>query len=136
MPEIRCPGCGERMVVNIGESHIQPSRPEKLMGSVICRGCKTGIGIEIQDNIITYVSGKNSYGNVSTNLSEITKALYSEAEICFNSGSPNASAAMCRASIEAALTEKNILGKDLYEKINNAKSILGDIEVGLAHASA
>ena len=42
---------------------------------------------------------------------------------------------MCRASIEAALTEKGVPGKDLFHKIDNAKSLLGEIEVGLAHAS-
>ena len=50
-------------------------------------------------------------------------------------GSPNASVAMCRASVEAGLTEKGVAGRDLFTQINNAKDILGEIEVGLAHAS-
>ncbi len=63
--------------------------------------------------------------------------LYAEAELCFQNGSPNASAAMCRASIELALTRAKFEGKDLFGLIEDAgkKNKLDAIEVGLAHSS-
>jgi hypothetical protein len=44
---------------------------------------------------------------------------------------------MCRASLEAALTQANFKGTSLYDQIASAKTAgaLDDVEVGLAHAS-
>ncbi len=136
MPGLLCTSCSckAKMEIEIPQ-HGQTYDPIRVIGSAICRQCGTGTGFEIESNIITYVSGAKSYGALNTTLSEIVKTLYAEAELCFQSGSPNASAAMCRAGIEAALTEKGVSGRDLFQQINNAKDILDEIEVGLAHAS-
>ncbi|MFC1969864.1 DUF4145 domain-containing protein [Chloroflexota bacterium] len=63
--------------------------------------------------------------------------LCAEAELCFQNGSPNASAAMCRASTELALNKAKCEGKDLFGLIENAgkEGKLDQIEVGLAHSS-
>ncbi len=140
MPYLPCSGCGRAMEINIGQQVVwsgpnQSSNPRKIIGSAICRECKAGTGFEIVDNLINYVSGKSSYGIINSSLSEIVKTLFSEAEMCFRNGSPDAAVAMCRSSIDIALTEKGISGGNLYNKIENAKKVLSDIEIGLAHAS-
>lgn len=134
MPSLLCTSCKAKMEIEI-PLHGQTHDPIKVIGSAICRLCGTGTGFEIESNVVTYVSGAKSYGAIDTSLPEIVKTFYAEAELCFQSGSPNASASMCRASIEAALTEKGVSGRDLFQQINSAKEILGEIEVGLAHAS-
>lgn len=95
------------------------------------------MGQEIEANAITYVSGKSSYGSLNTQLSETIKILYAEAELCFQSGAPNASTAMCRSSLELALIQAGFNGANLYNQIETAKAAeaLDDIEVGLAHGS-
>jgi hypothetical protein len=113
------------------------SNPVKLVGSATCRQCGAGIGFEIVDNVVTYVSGKGGYGKLDARLSGDVKMLYAEAELCFQSGIPNAAATMCRASTELALNEGGYKGKDLFELIEDAgeKKKLDKIEVGLAHSS-
>ena len=142
MPYLQCPGCNNPLEINIGEqgSWNKPnkvSHPNKLIGSAICRQCKTGIGFEITDNVIVYVSGKSSYGKLDEVLTKDIKMLYAEAELCFLNGIPNASATMCRAAIELALVVAGVVGNNLFELITDAKnkSKLDDIEVGLAHSS-
>ena len=113
------------------------SNPNKIIGSAKCRNCGASTGFEIKDNTIANISGGSSYGVINPNLSEVTKVLYAEAELCFQSGVPNAAASMCRASIEDALKKDGVKGRDLYQMIDNAKSDkkLNDVEVSLAHAS-
>jgi len=140
MPYLHCTSCGETLEINTGPPNLwnQPNQgghTKQIIGSIICRKCGTGTGFEIVDNTIVYVSGKNSYGSLSNTLSQTVKTLYSEAEMCFMNGSPNATVAMCRSSVEIALTEKGIEGRDLYTKIENAKGTLDTVEIGLAHAS-
>lgn len=137
MPFLLCTGCGKRMEVNIGTHPLMyPSDPARLIGSAFCRNCEVGTGFELQDNIMTYVAGKISYGELDSGLSDVTKKLYAEAELCFQSGAANASATMCRASIESALADAGVEGKTLFDMITNAKEkILDDIEVTLAHGS-
>jgi len=142
MPYLKCTGCGNTLEINIGEQNYwnRPNEgvnPSKLIGSATCRHCGTGIGFEITDNIIVYVSGKSSYGRLEAGLTDDIKMLYAEAELCFQNGTPNASATMCRASIELTLNEAGFKGKDLFELIEDAgeKGKLDDIEVGLAHSS-
>jgi len=140
MPYLQCVGCGNTLEINTGDVTMwnKPNKggfTHKIIGSVICRGCHTGTGFEITDNTIVYVSGKSSYGSIDTTLPQKVKTLYSEAEMCFSSGSPDGAVAMCRASVEIALTERGIEGRDLYNKIENAKGILDEVEIGLAHAS-
>ena len=140
MPYLQCTGCDKTLEINIGEQGRwnvpnKNSNPNKLTGSVTCRYCGTGIGFEITDNIIVYVSGKSSYGNINENLSGIVKAFYAEAELGFQNGMPNASAAMCRASLEIALNEAGFTGRTLEAQIDKAKPPLSDIELSLAHCS-
>jgi hypothetical protein len=112
------------------------SNPMKLIGSATCRKCGAGIGFEIVDNVVTYVSGKAGYGKLDARLSGDVKMLYAEAELCFQNGIPNAAAAMCRASTELALNKAGYKGRDLFELIEDAgKKKLDTIEVGLAHSS-
>lgn len=140
MPYLQCVSCHKTLEINTGDQSVWNTpnaggHTQKVIGSAICRGCGAGTGFEIVDNTITYVSGESSYGAISASLSQTVKTLYSEAEMCFRNGSPDATVAMCRSSVEIALTEKGILGKDLYHKIENAKDILDTVEIGLAHAS-
>ena len=139
MPNLLCTGCKKPMEIEIPHSGREPTTcdPIRLIGSAICRHCGAGTGFEIEANTIIYVSGKSSYGSLNTLASEIVKTLYAEAELCFQSGAPNASTAMCRASIEAALTQANFKDANLYGQIISANKAgaLGEIEVGLAHAS-
>lgn len=139
MPDLLCTGCKKPMQIEIPHPGREPTTcdPIRLIGSAICRHCGTGTGFEIEANTITYVSGKSSYGSLNTLLSEIVKTLYTEAELCFQSGAPNASTAMCRASLEAALTQAKFKNANLYDQITSAKTAgaLDDVEVGLAHAS-
>lgn len=138
MARLLCSSCKALMEINVPQwpgGHATAYDPIKVIGSAICRQCHAGTGFEIEANVLTYVSGKNSYGSLNKNLSELVKSFYTEAELCFQSGAPNASTAMCRASIELALTEKGIQGNNLFELINNAKNVLSDVEIGLAHAS-
>ena len=139
MPRLLCTGCKKPMDIEIPHPgrDFTASDPIKLIGSAICRHCGTGTGFEIEANTVIYISGKSSYGSLNTLLSEIVKALYTEAELCFQSGAPNASTAMCRASLEAALTQANFKGANLFDQIASAKtaSALDDVEVGLAHGS-
>ncbi|MFC1979672.1 DUF4145 domain-containing protein [Chloroflexota bacterium] len=139
MPSLLCTGCKRSMEIEMPHSGREPTTcdPIRLIGSAICRHCGTGTGFEIEANTIIYVSGKSSYGSMNTLLPEIVKTLYAEAELCSQSGAPNASMAMCRASLEAALTQANFKGANLYDQIASAKTAgaLDDVEVGLAHAS-
>lgn len=137
MPRLLCTGCKKPMEFEIIPTNDpDKSNPRVLIGSAICRHCGTGTGFELENNTIVFVSGKSSYGSLNPNLSDITKTLYAEAELCFQSGAADASAAMCRASIESALTAAGIKGRDLFEMISNAKgNLLDEIEVGMANAS-
>ena len=140
MPYFPCNGCGVTLEVNISDvqSWNKPNKAsnlDRLIGSASCRQCGSKTGFEISDNVIAYVATGGSYGNLPVGLSENVRKFYAEAEMCFRNGSPNASAAMCRASIEVALNDKEIQGRDLYNKIENAKDILGEVAVGLAHGS-
>lgn len=140
MPYLQCASCGRTLEINTGEQSMwnkpnQGGGTHKVIGSAICRHCGAGTGFEITDNIIVYISGKSSYGTISAALSQIVKTLYSEAEMCFMSGAPDAAVVMCRSSVEIALTEKGISGRVLNDKIENAKDILDEVEIGLAHAS-
>ncbi len=142
MPFLQCASCGQPMEINAGEQGLynRPNNachPEKLIGSAICRKCKTGTGFEISNNVLGYVSGKSSYGSLHDNLSDKVKLLYGEAELCYQNGAPNASVAMCRAATELVLTETGFEGKNLFELITDAKkkSKLDEVEVGLAHST-
>lgn len=140
MPHLLCTSCKAQMQIEIPKhpgGHATAYDPIRLIGSAICRQCGAGTGFEIEANTVTYVSGKNTYGALNATLPEIVKTLYAEAELCFQSGAPNASTTMCRASLEAALNQANFKGASLYAKIDSAKtaSALDDVEVGLAHAS-
>jgi hypothetical protein len=142
MPFLQCPGCDKTLEINVGvqTSWNRPdkgSNPIKLIGSAICRNCSTGIGFEIIDNVIVYVSGKSSYGKLNDVLAKDIKMLYTEAELCFQHGTPNASATMCRAAIELALVTAGVVGNNMFELIADAKNKgkLDEIEVGLAHSS-
>jgi hypothetical protein len=140
MPYLQCVSCGDTLEINTGERNgwntpNTGGHTKKVIGSIICRSCGAGTGFEIVDNTIIYISGKSSYGSINKTLSQAVKTLYSEAEMCFMNGSPNAAVAMCRSSVEIALTEKGMEGRDLYTKIENSKDILDTVEIGLAHAS-
>lgn len=140
MPYFPCSSCGKSLEINTGDQSVwnKPNAggfTHTLIGSAICRHCGAGTGFEIIDNVISYVSGKKSYGSINSALSQTVKTLYGEAEMCFMNGSPDAAVAMCRSSVEIALTEKGKTGRDLYSKIENAKDILDEVEIGLAHAS-
>jgi hypothetical protein len=135
MPNIPCSYCGARMVIEIGEAHIQPSRPKKLVGTVFCRECDKPTGIELENNMPTFISSKQLYGNLVTGVTTLSQILFTEAETSFRAGCPNAAATMCRAAIEIALSEKGIAGDSLFEMINNAKSLLGETVQMLAHGS-
>ncbi len=138
MPHLLCTGCKKPMVIEIPHSGLPTScNPIRLIGSAICRDCGVGTGFEIEADTIIYVSGKSSYGGLNTLLPEIVKTLYTEAELCFQSGAPNATTTMCRASLEAALTQADFKGDNLHDQIASAKAAdaLDDVEVGLAHAS-
>jgi hypothetical protein len=142
MPYLPCAGCGQTLQVNTGDQGhwnipYRDAYCQKLVGSVTCRSCGVGTGFEIVDNVIAYVSGKSSYGKLEVGLTNDIKMLYAEAELCFQNGSPNASAAMCRASIELALNTAKFEGKDLFGLIEDAgkKDKLDEIEIGLAHSS-
>jgi hypothetical protein len=142
MPYLSCNGCGSSMQVNVGsrDHWNEPQRnsqAHKLIGSATCRGCGTGTGFEIIDNVIVYVSGRSSYGELNTGIDNDTKMLFAEAELCFQNGVPNAAAAMCRASVELALIRTGFNGNNLYELIKDAegKGKLDTVEVGLAHST-
>jgi len=113
------------------------SSPSKVIGSATCRHCEAGIGFEIVDNVVTYVSGKSSYGKLDAGLTDDIRMLYAEAELCFRNGTPNAAATMCRACIELALNKAGCTGGTLFELIKDAgeKKKLGEVEIGLAHSS-
>jgi len=93
MPSIACSNCGKPMTIEVGGHGI------RLIGKCICTSCKSATGFESDKQSVIFVSGK-TYGQLTTQLPDIVKTLYSEAESCFFAGAPNASAAMCRASIE------------------------------------
>ena len=140
MPYLRCSSCNHDMEVNTGAfaGYNRPnphSNPIKLMGSATCRNCGAGTGFELNDNVVVYVSGKSGYGKINAGLSDKAKALYAEAELSFQNGTPNASVAMCRASLELALNDKGFTGNTLFEQIGKAKSSLSEVEIGLAHSS-
>lgn len=130
MPTIRCTKCEYDLQVRVD------AWAKGAIGSCLCRNCKSRTGFEIDGDAVVFVSGK-SYGNFNRNVPDIAKIFYTEAESCFFMGNPNASAAMCRACTEAALTKAGYTGGDLYEKIEAAKNsnALGDVEVSLAHGS-
>ena len=142
MPYLPCTECDWTLEINIGERQMwnipnKGSSPSKVIGSATCRHCGAGIGFEIVDNVITYVSGKSSYGKLDEGLMGDIKILYAEAELCFRNGIPNAAATMCRAAIELTLNTVGCKGDNLYELIKDAseKKKLDEIEVGLAHSS-
>ncbi len=130
MPTIRCTKCGYELKIYVNDW------AKGIIGTCKCANCENVTGFEIEGDAVVYVAGK-SYGNFSSNVPNVAKSFYTEAESCFFIGAPNASAAMCRASIESALTEAKYTGKDLYEKIVYAKKqdALTDVEVSLAHGS-
>ena len=79
MPYLQCTGCGDtRLEINIGSNRYWnvPNKHSfigKLIGSATCRGCGAGTGFEIVDNVIAYVSGKSSYGELNAGLESDTK---------------------------------------------------------------
>ena len=143
MPYLQCTGCGDtRLEINIGRKQFwnvpdKYSFTRKLIGSATCRASGAGTGFEIVDNVIAYISGKSSYGELNAGLASDVKMLFAEAELCFQNGIPNGAAAMCRASTELALSKAGCEGKDLFKLIEDAggKGKLDDVEVGLAHSS-
>lgn len=139
MANLLCTGCKKPMEIKTTLAGHRPdsSNPHRLIGSAICRDCNTATGFELEDDVIVYVSGKSDYGSLNTGLSDIVKTLYAEAELCFRSGAADASAAMCRASIEVALEQVGFKDNNLFKQIDNAKTagVLGDVEVSLAHGS-
>jgi hypothetical protein len=108
-----------------------------LIGSAICRDCHAATGFELEDDAIVYVSTRSGYGTLNTALPDIVKTLYGEAELCFQMGAADASAAMCRASIETALAHAGFNDSTLFQQIDSAKTAgaLDDVEVSLAHGS-
>jgi hypothetical protein len=139
MPDLLCAGCKKPMEIEVPHRGYAPNQcnPHRLIGSAICRYCNAGTGFELEDDTIVYVSGKSSYGSLNTALPDIVKTLYAEAELSFQSGAADASAAMCRASIETALAQAGFKDDNLFEQIDSAKTAgdLDDIEVSLAHGS-
>jgi hypothetical protein len=142
MPYLPCTACDWKLEINIGNRENwnipnKDSSPSKIVGSATCRHCGIGIGFEIVDNVVTYVSGKSSYGKLEAGLTDDIKMLYAEAELCFQNGIPNAATAMCRASTELTLNKAGCKGDNLFELIKDAgdKKKLDEIEVGLAHSS-
>ena len=139
MPDLLCAGCKKPMEIEVPHPGYSPDKcnPHRLIGSAICRYCNTGTGFELEDDTIVYVSGKSGYGSLNNVVSDIAKTLYAEAELCFQSGAADASAAMCRASIETALAEAGFKDNTLFQQIDSAKTkgSLDDIEVSLAHGS-
>ena len=139
MPYFPCSGCKKTLTINTADlQHFNrpddKSNPKKLIGSAIC-GCGVGTAFEITDNSVNYISGHSSYGSLGSGISVNVKTLYAEAEICLQSGAPNAAATMCRAALEIALTGAGFLGKNLKEQINNAHPPLDETEIILAHGS-
>ena len=142
MPYLHCATCNSVMEINIGDRNCwnipdDKANPRKIIGSATCKNCGMGTGFEIFQNVINYVSGKSTYGELNANVPEEVKMLYSEAELCFQNGVPNASTAMCRAATELALNKARFEGKVLFDLIQDAgaKGKLDTIEVGLAHSS-
>ena len=139
MADLLCTGCRKPMEIKTCRSgqRIDTSNPLRVIGSAMCRNCSTATGFEIEDDVVVYVSGKSGYGSLDTRLSDIIKTLYAEAELCSQMGVADASAAMCRASIETALEKVGFKDSNLFKQIENAKTAgaLDDVEVSLAHGS-
>jgi len=139
MTNLLCTGCKESMLISttmIGQRSAT-SNPRRLIGSATCRNCGTATGFELENDVLVYVSGKSDYGSLDTRLSDIVRTLYAEGELCFRMGAADASAAMCRASMEEALERVGFKDNTLFKQIENAKSAgaLDDIEVSLGHGS-
>lgn len=103
---------------------------------VIRRSCKERTAIEMRGTDLVFVSDKETFGRLNSEVPKVVHVMHMEAKLCFWGGAYRAVPGMCRSCIEQSLSEKGVKGRDLNEQIENApQNILGDEEKTLAHGA-
>ena len=130
--ELLCRSCRGLIHVSYGNDG------RGLRGAVLCK-CGAETGVVVENGVVAWVAGPCASGSLNQSVIDSAKRFYGEAEACALADAPNAVACMCRAAIEVALDSKGISANRLFDRIeaahNSSPTILGTVEVVLAHAS-
>lgn len=103
---------------------------------VTCRYCNERTAIEMRGTDMVFVSDKETFGRLNSDVPRVVQVMHMEAKLCFWGGAYRAVPGMCRSCVEQSLSAKGIKGKDLNEQIENApQNILGDQEKTLANGA-
>ena len=147
MAEIRCTNCGDVCEIAINPNIIRSrvrgegGRMVEPEGDIIrgirtCLYCHTKTIFELTGNVPSFVPGPLFTEDVRADVAPNAKEMLEEALMCLYGGSLRGTVTMCRSSVEEALAEKNVPGKDLDAKIKNAPAtILGPEEKSQATAA-
>ena len=130
----RNPGCKASREITLYQRH---HAPDYIKGVLICGLCKEQNPFEHQSDAFTFVPGKAMLGIVNTTAPLPVREIYGEAEISYYAGANRAAVVMCRATIEEALNQRQIAGRDLFTQIETAKTngALTDVEYSMAHSA-
>ena len=148
MPEIVCVRCGEEhALTNQGIFWGGGRKPfSTIRGTLVCgaprsassarpSACGGKTLFELTNNAISWAPG-NLFNENLKGVSQTVTGLFLEAINAFYGDAHKGVLALCRSTVKQSLDEKNVPGKDLYEKVQNAPaSILGSQEKTWADAS-
>ena len=138
MPEITCVGCGNGHVIVYQGYAWGGGRSNDgiLQGVLIChhplddrynrdKRCNAATVFEITGSSVSFLPGK-LFEEDLVGVSDDVRGLFDETIKCFYGKAYKGTLGLCRSTVERALEEKNVKGKDLFAKINNCPaSILG-----------
>ena len=147
MAEIRCTNCGDVCEVAInpnvvrsivrgaGGREVAPVL-DVIRGVRTCRYCEAQTIFELKGNVPSFIPGPLFSEDLRDDVAPNAKVMFNEALMCLYGGSLRGAVTMCRSSVEEALVAKNVEGRDLHAKIENApESILGPEERSQAIAA-
>ena len=100
--------------------------------------CNAHTVFEITGSSVSFLPGKLFEVDLDSKVGAEIRRLFNEALLCFYGRSGAGTVAMCRSAIEEGLDDKGAKGRDLHEKIPDAKDrlhILGDEQVAQAHTA-
>lgn len=145
LPSIACLGCDKSRdigfhVGSVGGSSLEWKDAAVLRGVHTCGYCgKKGVFEISGRNEVTFAPGTmlGSEDDLDQVVPVGARDAYREALLCYYGAAYRGTIAMCRSAVEEALDGIGVEGRDLYAKVDDAKSkgLLGDEEISLAHSA-
>jgi hypothetical protein len=150
MPEIVCVECGNSHQITHQGYVVSGGRRSPngvIRGVLTChapvetrpsrnRPCGGQTLFELTRNATSWAPGALFHEDISPQVSRAVRILFREAVNAFYGGAYKGVLALCRSAVELSLDERNVKGRDLFEKIQNAPgNILGSREKTWADAS-